>query len=247
MAPIKFEDDFREKLEQRSIKPSSGAWEKLSHRLEAEEKPAQKISYWWIGLAASIIGVAFFAFQYFVSNPQENDTIPNVIVDAPEIIEQEAQQLKPNQEASEVTIAEEHKVEKSNLEPSKSKLEPIIPYKQSVAVIDHVNEEKEKAFIKKPENISIETAKAEAVAKAIYELDKANNGVSNQTIDSLLKAAQREILLDKMKNEDPIAINAALLLQEVEYELDESFREKVFKTLKKSYGTVKSALAQRND
>jgi len=34
MAPIKFEEDIRDKLEKRQLKPSSNAWKKLSDRLD---------------------------------------------------------------------------------------------------------------------------------------------------------------------------------------------------------------------
>jgi hypothetical protein len=34
MAPVKFEDNIREKLESREIEPSGDAWKRLSERLD---------------------------------------------------------------------------------------------------------------------------------------------------------------------------------------------------------------------
>ena len=42
-------------------------------------------------------------------------------------------------------------------------------------------------------------------------------------------------------------IDASDLLQDVEADLDQSFRDKVFKTLKSSYYSVKTAVADRNN
>ena len=46
MGRHKFEDQFREKLTQREITPSSSSWEKLSGQLDsAEKKKGQKSCY----------------------------------------------------------------------------------------------------------------------------------------------------------------------------------------------------------
>ena len=107
--------------------------------------------------------------------------------------------------------------------------------------------EKEALVLKQLESLSFEKEKAQEVANAIFTLSETTSGVTDASIDSLLKAAQRDILLSRMKNKDQVLVDAALLLQEVEFELDESFREKVFKAFKESYGSVKTAIAQRND
>ena len=42
-------------------------------------------------------------------------------------------------------------------------------------------------------------------------------------------------------------VDAEALLENVEAELDQSFRNKVFEAIKSSYNSVKTAVAQRND
>ena len=90
MAPIKFEDDFKEKLDKRTIAPSNDAWNKLSERLNAEDNTSNNKGFWWIGIAASVIGILFAIFQF-----SKSDIEPNIpaVVDAPEKIKQLEKQI----------------------------------------------------------------------------------------------------------------------------------------------------------
>ena len=42
MAPIKFEENIKDKLDKRTIQPSTEAWVKLSSRLDAQEQNTSK-------------------------------------------------------------------------------------------------------------------------------------------------------------------------------------------------------------
>ncbi len=250
MAPIKFEDDFKYKLKNRTITPSNAAWDTLSKRLDAEDNTTNNKSMWWIGIAASVIGILFVVFQ-FSNTPTETDTIVNThegIDNTPitndfdtaeettvavDNIEKETHKLKTN--SSEIA-------NKTNLNLTET---PIQIAKEEAVEI--TKSENDILKTRKVEAVAFETEKAQEVADAIYKLSETTSGVSDASIDSLLKAAQRDILLSRMKHEEQVLVDAALLLQEVEYELDQSFRDKVFKALKDSYGSVKTAIAQRND
>ncbi|GAB1856747.1 hypothetical protein MHTCC0001_15830 [Flavobacteriaceae bacterium MHTCC 0001] len=249
MAPIKFEDDFKDKLQKRSITPSKGAWERLSERLDNEhEAPRNRKVYWWMGVAASVIGVLFMVSHMFNTNIEVNPTIVdtnnidtlNIYTDAPII---EDMQSVP-------TVMVQTENLPSNIKPKPKK--GVVANARTAIVEADAKDEKLKADKDLQKTLTMkeqifEAKKAQEVADAIYNLSEKEAGVSNATIDSLLKAAQRAILIDRMKGEDKVAVDAALLLQEVEDELDKSFRDKVFKTLKESYGSVKTAIAQRND
>lgn len=253
MAPIKFEDDFKDKLEKRTIAPSKGAWDKLSERLEAEDDTSNNKGLWWIGIAASVIGVLFAVFQFSNTNIEIE-----TVVDAPENIEtiESKPVIEDFKTATETTVAvenieqEQKKLEKnSNTGVNKTKLNstkaPLQIAKEEV--VPKIKDEKDVLKTKHLEVLAFETEKVQEVAEAMYALSETEQGISEASIDSLLKAAQRDILLSRMKNNDQITIDASLLLQEVEFELDESFRERVFKAFKSSYGSIKTAIAQRND
>ena len=86
MAPIKFEENIKEKLDKRTIQPSIEAWNKLSARLNENKKRNNK-PFWWLGIAASIIGVFFVASQFFNNDVKVEDD--HKIVVTPEVVKQD--------------------------------------------------------------------------------------------------------------------------------------------------------------
>ncbi len=73
-------------LEERTIRPSNGSWEKLEEELDDQlgQKKAKK--YWWLGIAASIVGF-LITTTFFVNSPKENKSFNTEFVDANKIIE----------------------------------------------------------------------------------------------------------------------------------------------------------------
>ena len=61
MAPNNIEESIKNKLEQRTIQPSADAWTKLESRLDATDKNYKNKTFFWIGLAASIVGILLIA------------------------------------------------------------------------------------------------------------------------------------------------------------------------------------------
>ncbi|NNF83490.1 MAG: hypothetical protein HKM99_12160, partial [Flavobacteriaceae bacterium] len=53
MAPLKMEEQMRQKLEARKINPSPEAWTKLNNRLDETAPNRSKGPFWWMGLAAA--------------------------------------------------------------------------------------------------------------------------------------------------------------------------------------------------
>lgn len=75
-----------------------------------------------------------------------------------------------------------------------------------------------------------------------------NEGVifSTQETDNLLAAAQQKIA-SQQQNDSPKILDYNGLLNEVEDDLEETLRDKMLKTIKSSYYTVKSVVAERNE
>ena len=63
MAPLKLENKIKETIEQRTIQPSENVWEKLEGKLDSTKKPWYVFNPWYLGIAASIIGVLLFTFN----------------------------------------------------------------------------------------------------------------------------------------------------------------------------------------
>ncbi|PCI11182.1 MAG: hypothetical protein COB73_02385 [Flavobacteriaceae bacterium] len=250
MAPIKFEEDIKSVLEKRTIAPSKMAWEELEKTLEKTSKPTQKKPYWWIGIAASVVGILWISISVFnndeviieptiVDAPNDKIEIPTRIIPTQkeEKTEQVAAIKKSNYSTNKELIAVEI--------PSKKVNKKTVPENES-----HQNQQLEKeilitnVYVEPSENISSEEKQLLEIVAQVAALEKEN--ATDAEIDLLLKNAQHKIANQKFK-ESGMSVSAYALLFEVEEELDPTFKEKVFNILSENYHSVKNAVAQRND
>lgn len=254
MAPIKFEENIKEKLEGRLIKPRSESWSKLSSRLELEPRTKNTKAFWWLSIAASVIGVLFVTKHFVGANTNQEPT-HNVVIN-PQIKTIESENKEVNKDAvkeliTEVdNIATTHVLEdyKTNKTvKKKTKVENYIAEANEEAVVllkkETVNEELAIA----PRVLTFEETKIQEIAAQINVLDETETVITDELIEALLEKAQREIILDRLNNDTTGVVNARLLLESVEQDLDASFRDRVFEALKSNYNKVKTAVAQRND
>lgn len=70
--------------------------------------------------------------------------------------------------------------------------------------------------------------------------------VTDAEVDSLLKWAQEEILRENLFKTNT-TVDATVLLAAVEDELDQSFRDQIFNSLKAGFIKVRTAVAERNN
>ncbi|GAA4234348.1 hypothetical protein GCM10022291_13460 [Postechiella marina] len=254
MAPIKFEENIKEKLEERRIKPQSDSWSNLSARLEAESHTKNTKAFWWLGIAASVIGVLFVA-KHFVSDNTKQESMRNVVINPQtktiktEKIEVEKPLLKELITVTE-KIATRRGVENNKTDKSvKKELETesfIAEIKEEVAIQLKKETTKEEVAII-PRALTFEEAKIQEVAAQINVLDETETVITDDLIEDLLEKSQREIMLDRLNSDTTGVVNARLLLESVEQDLDASFRDRVFEALKNNYNKVRTAVAQRND
>lgn len=249
MAPVNFDKQIKDKLEERRLKPSVNAWDKLSERLDANEKKKHVNLYRWYGVAASIVGVLFVVSQ-LVGNKQEV-LEPQVVEtpkgNKPEGLEQKSlysSGQKQTQEKIVTTPKTEIKIK------DESPVKSVGPILNKIPVVVSENVKSSKTI--KPEQqlkeaLTFEEQKVQQVVAQVKALKEQKNKVTDTEVEALLQQAQREIALKKLYNESATIVDANKLLQEVETDLDKSFRTKVFEALKASYGTVKTAVANRNN
>jgi len=78
MVPIKFEENIREKLQERELQPSKEAWNKLSDRLEKEphKKNNRRL---WMTVAAGFVGVLLVVS--FLLDSKNNTNIDQIVVE----------------------------------------------------------------------------------------------------------------------------------------------------------------------
>lgn len=246
MKANKFDNSIKEVLESRTLQPSTDAWTKLSGRLETENKKQNYKVFWWLGVAASLVGLLFVAFQFVNTNEEKP-----IIVDAPTNIKQTIPVVVTQIEKQKEFLKEEKSFETIQNRSLKDDSIVIISENSAAITSKYVDEkESNQTTISAnsiEEKLTLEEQKIQDVVAKVHELKAQHKEVSDDVIDALLREAQKEIRLKQLYNATTGIVDANILLQEVEADLDQSFRSKVFEALKASYNSVKTAVAQRND
>ncbi|WP_179316176.1 hypothetical protein [Winogradskyella undariae] len=257
MAPIKFEENIKSKLEERTLSPSAEAWSKLSDRLDAEENKSKKSVFWWLSIAAGLLVMVAVSVQFF-NNEDSNHIAPIVVEDGliKETIENQKSDSKPKETIQ--FVEKENEVEEENKSLSTTKDSQIIDYKNvtkkaigntktELATVNNDSLTQDELAYNEAEELLREAQLKLAVADAIKTLKIENTTVADNEIDSLLNIASKEIFKENLENDTFQTVDATKLLESVEDEMGQSFRTKVFEALKDSYDTVKTAVVDRNN
>jgi hypothetical protein len=256
MEQLKFEKDFSEKLNKREIEPKAGSWEELGARLNSEEK-GKKPVFWWIGIAASIIGGILILSLVF-NNLTPSDT-PE-IVDAPK--EEVKLEITPVETSEEIVIPSkkvEEKVATSeiNKEIITPRSNPILSPKrqmhqnnrEAVVVIDNrrlLQQQTIRTSIEPATNKIFDQKLNDAINSVIVNVENGKT-VTDAEVNMLLAEAANKLSEEHYKADFAVGkVNPQDLLQEVEFEMDDSFRNKLFEILKEGYLKAKTAVANRN-
>ena len=258
MAPIKFEEQLKDKLEKRSLQPSADAWGKLSERLDAEDKISHKPWLGWLSVAAGIIILITVLVKFFGANAVEEISPQLVEEDAIEVLDENQLPIKENTKMINVaiedeTIINETKASKAKKEPTLTNYKSAIKKSEAPKLATHYStnalEVNEVATIidDKTTVINDPEINKEAVAQTLNSLNAETATATDREVDSLLKLANKELLRDNLIKNSSKAVDAQSLLEDVEDEMGQSFRTKVYEALKDGYKTVKTAVAERNN
>jgi len=232
MEPNKFENEFRNKLNEREINPSANTWDRIDAMLTVAEKPKRNLK--WLYIAASLLGFGIIGSFYF--NQKEN-----VIYNAKDNM------VIQNSAAPKTTVIPAATInEKSH--KSESSVANVV--KKSTSKTNEIQ-------VLKEESIGIKNNKNQVAENSIITRARMANWRSNQksiksqtdtvTVDELLAAVECSPKKEKQLNQKPVVhVNASDLLSQIDGELELSFREKVINKVSKNYQTVKVALANRN-
>jgi hypothetical protein len=263
MAPYKLEDNIREKLEARELKPSADAWKKLEARLDAEQ-PKKKTVLWYY-VAASFVGFLILASVFFSRN---NAEVGNQIVN--ETIEQKSVEKQPevipnNSQSEEIASEENHvetvekiapkketeKKQKPNsdqlksLPQKKSEVDKKIESVEAIAKVTKVEAEQALKTTLEKEEDKLFNNKVDEVVASVKKMQENNTEINVTDVEALLNNARREIETQRILNNPKV--DATALLEDVEWELEKSFRDKVFDALGEGFQKVRTAVTERND
>src|SRR6056297_441506 len=253
MEPDKFETYIKSKLDTREITPSSKAWQRISKELKSEPV-AKKPGYFWLSIAASVaavIGVAIF----YLANEEKVTPISPVIVQKPVTVpmdrEEEPMLLDTDKDINTIALedgtTEDANAEKQEITIFTKNTKPEVSNQgQKDAVVAQINEQESKA-VEIPSQLSeavLNDKIAEVVAQVV--LLEQSSQVSDAEVDSLLRNAQEVIFREQLFKQDQ-SVDAMALLSQVEDELDQSFRDQIFQSLKSGFLKVRTAVADRNN
>lgn len=256
MAPIKFEENIKDKIESREIQPSADSWNKLASRLDAEGNKKKK-SYWWLGIAASFIGLIIISVVMFNNVSDSNESVPIIVEENNDTIIPETENL--NDDMLKESVIEEKsqivEIEKKRITTPQNSLK-----KPANSITNKDSEDMVITKIAKTEIEPIENLEETILESKIIE-NKLNDvsvvadvnieyaertEVTDDEITTLLNNAKQR-LQKKQTIKTANAINADQLLLDIETDLDQSFRDKIFEALQSGYKKVKTAVVDRNN
>lgn len=251
MEPNNIENQIREKLNSREIKPTEMAWDRLDAMLSvAEEKKTARspfLSSRFIGIAAGVLvlvslGLFFFNQKETVVKPENNV-----------VVNEEVKQNNSKQNTNSINgntgidnsglegfdeqvkqRANQQKEENKTIITQSSK--SFNQNNQKTTVNPIINQNKEIQF----QNNEVVAQKELPVIESKKEFVSKPSAVN---VDDLLASVEKT---PKSTPKPKVKVNANSLLSQVDGELDQTFREKVINRVSKNYQEVKVALATRN-
>lgn len=226
MEQNKLDNEFRKKLNERTINPSPMAWDRLDAMLSVAEEKKQPKKRTWMYVAASFLGFLLVGTMFL---KQGSDKGNNTVV----------------KDADAVVVAPLTKESNSNASSIQATVTEVPANIQNQPV--QLAEVKQK---RKSQKATTATKAIKAETPVIIQPQEAV--AENIINDKQLIANDADQLLDNAmaKNQGvakkSIKIDSKSLLSSVEGELDQSFKEKAFQGAVRNFNTIKTSVANRN-
>lgn len=251
---MKFEEHMKEKLDQRTIKPSDRAWEAIVSQLNSPKGSSKRNSYLWYGIAAGFIGIIFISVIYFTNQ----DPLPidqfNVVDREKLTVPTEKVSLGKSDAEQQVTLGSKENSSFEN-EPENTRSNPVVNVENNKKdyLNSRPNSDKAMDIAQQAKGTDLPAQTNEVINVKIGQLvdqmellEKNQMEVTNTEIDSLLRRAQQEIIQEQLFRKGK-TVDAYALLTQVEDEMDQSFRDQIFDALREGFFMVRTAVASRNE
>ncbi|MHA7942011.1 hypothetical protein ACJOV8_002945 [Formosa sp. 3Alg 14/1] len=239
MVSNNFENKIKAALEERRIQPSAKSWGTLQSHLDAKEKTRSFRSYWFMVIAASFIGVLLFSTWMFKSN--SNTEIQVVGVEIPiKKIEVVIDSSVSSLDNIIVSIPKDEGIITSKEIGTSKSVFSNKNRKKTHTIVETANK-KEGATTSKNLNSTLEDTLSNTV------LAQQEDSGSNDYIEDLLQQAEQQISSENALKESQRTVDSKALLENVENDIEHSFRDKVFEAVKSGFVKVKTAVVERND
>ncbi len=225
MEPNKLENDFRDKLAQRTLKPSPMAWDRLDAMLSVAEEKKKPKKRTWMYLAASFLGLLLMGTLFLKQGSSEIDTT---------VKSNDAVVATPSAKSTDNTGVAAPIVETVTEMPAAISNQPV-----QVAEVKHKPASTKTVADPQVKNEILPAVMQnnEAIAENIQEKPLVNDA------DKLLAESLSQ---NQGNTKRSIKVDSKSLLSSVEGELDQSFKEKAFNGAVKNFNAIKTSVANRN-
>lgn len=229
MEPNKLEKEFRKQLSSREIQPSEMAWEKLDAMLTEAQGKKPKRNFTWMYIAASLVGFLLVGTMYF---NQKETVLEN---QETKVVLEKQGKTNTNKTILDTTdFKKEEKVLVENV------------VQQSVP-ISKKNQELNKNSIVANKIVN----QKQIVEYSIINQNKEQESISSKAnaiiVDELLARVDKSARLNNKVNPDlQIHVNANQLLEQIDNDLEPTFRQQVFTKVADNFKLVKDAFVNRN-
>ncbi|MES2544959.1 MAG: hypothetical protein V4548_08745 [Bacteroidota bacterium] len=219
MQSNKTELDFKNKLNQREIKPSSQAWDRLDAMLAVaeEKKPARKLP--WLYIAASIVVFLCIGIGFYNQNNE------GVVI-----------------ENNDVVIENQPKTEDRAVIKKEMPIKVTSQVKQGIAV--NIEEKNKKPTKNRTIEVIINNNQNPITENSIITQKTDQELITPKTTEVAI--VEPSIKSEKITVKPSIKVNASSLLSQVDGELDLTFRESALDRLNKNFKTLKTVIVNRN-
>ncbi len=261
MKTNKIDKNIKEKLENRTFKPSASAWERLS--IQLDEQPKQKKFGWffYMGAAASILLLVTIGLQVFSEDSQSTEPKNDIVISP---IDKKVIDVKIDELINEVPIPEAI-VMTEELETKKEIKHAITSVTKRTKLIEKKNFNKENnkingSIAKADEKFKNQNSPKKPVKQNLISTIKVN---ANDLLYAVTHTSEevkayyakydvsREDVLKAIKGElkkSNLKVNPNTILAEVERSIDDDYFENSFiKSLKRRVSDIAVAIASRND
>jgi hypothetical protein len=228
MEPNKLEQDFKKKLEQRTIQPSEMAWDRLDAMLSVTEK--KKPNRAWMYMAASFL-VFLLVGSLFLKQEKENN--------GNGVIKTEDAVVTVNQPAETVNEEGDNQVAVPTIKNQEAIITTPVTNQKTVAATTT----KRATATSKEKTVTVQNTSVTKEALAVNDKKEPTVLLPATEAQNLIAATSHQTAT---KNKSTVKVDPNSLLSSVEGELTDSYRSKTFQSVVKNFNVVKTAVANRN-
>ncbi|WP_374551222.1 hypothetical protein [Flavobacterium sp.] len=244
MAQNKLENQIKEKLNSREIQPSAQAWDRLDAMLTiAEEKKTKRsfFSYKFIGIAASVLVFVTLGVFFFNQKEIEKQSDRNVVtkeVEKDTINDTNTKNVFPNpvkEQINDVVVSSEKP--KINIQQPRTNNKKSIINQKTTAI---------NQFVENQSQVVVNQNQVQPQKDGEIAIKEKENLKTEIKSDEQLFKSLDKVALNATTKKSALKVDAKSLLNQVDGELDLTFREKVINSINKNYKNVKVAVSNRN-